>query len=218
MIIHAALMAAFFADQVTQVPVVVQCVLPPNTDPWWKQWIQPILNLVSIVVVVGIAAFSFGATSRKEHRRWVLDQKASEWRSMIVDSSKTISQIHELLSETLIVGPFTVRSPEQQKEIHDKETETLAASRKLMQGQVFIRKSLVESQIIELWSHVSQVLRTISDGFTLTTSLEDIRAFTSARDIFLDALYRTASSDLGLPPHGLSPAIMVRRKENLNEL
>jgi len=83
MILHAASFAAFFVDQLAQAPVQIQCVLPPNTDPGWKQWTQPILNLVSIVAVVGIAIFSFGATSRKEHRRWVLDQKKVEWRELL---------------------------------------------------------------------------------------------------------------------------------------
>jgi hypothetical protein len=72
MILHSASIAAFFVDQLAQAPVVVKCVLPTNADSGLKQWIQPILNLVSIVAVVGIAIFSFGATSRKEHRRWVL--------------------------------------------------------------------------------------------------------------------------------------------------
>ena len=83
MIIRAVSMVALFVDQVAQVPVVVQCVLPPSADPGLKQWIQPILNLVSIVAVVGIAIFSFGATSRKEHRRWVLDQKKAEWSGLL---------------------------------------------------------------------------------------------------------------------------------------
>ena len=82
MIFHVASIAAFFVDQLAQTPVVVQCVVPPDTDPELKQWVQPILNLVSIVAVVGIAIFSFGATSRKEHRRWVLDQKKAEWKEL----------------------------------------------------------------------------------------------------------------------------------------
>jgi hypothetical protein len=92
MIHHAVSIAAFFVDQVTQTPIAVQCVLPPNADPGLKQWIQPILNLVSIVAVVGIAIFSFGATSRKEHRRWVLDQKKAEW-SQLLESVANINQI-----------------------------------------------------------------------------------------------------------------------------
>ncbi|MGA2886777.1 MAG: hypothetical protein ABSE51_01910 [Terracidiphilus sp.] len=83
MILHAASIAALFVDQLTQAPVVVQCVLPPNADPWWKQWIQPISSLVSIVAVVSIAIWSFGATSRKEHRRWILDQKKAEWQELL---------------------------------------------------------------------------------------------------------------------------------------
>jgi hypothetical protein len=97
MILHAASMTALFVDQVTQAPAVVQCVLPANADPGLKQWIQPILNLVSILAVVGIAIFSFGATSRKEHRRWLLDQKKAEWKELI----KTASEIESVIPLTL---------------------------------------------------------------------------------------------------------------------
>ena len=99
MILHAVSMVVFFVDQVTQAPVVVQYVVSPNADPGLKQWIQPILNLVSIVAVVGIAIWSFGATSRKEHRRWVLDQKKAEWKELLRKAAE-IERVLPMVSMT----------------------------------------------------------------------------------------------------------------------
>lgn len=97
MILHAVSFVAFFVDQTQQTQCMAQCAMPPNADPWLKQWIQPILNLVSILAVVGIAIWSIGATSRKEHRRWVLDQKKTEW-SLLLRSIASVYQITDLLN------------------------------------------------------------------------------------------------------------------------
>jgi hypothetical protein len=96
MALHAAAMMAFFVDQLPQ----AQCVLPPNADTGLKQWIQPILNLVSIVAVVGIAIWSLGATSRKEHRRWVLDQKKAEWSALL----HAVANVFHITNFTTSIG------------------------------------------------------------------------------------------------------------------
>jgi hypothetical protein len=115
-----------------------------------------------------------------------------------MDSNEAISQIHEILSKTQIVGPFDVRSPDEQRDISNKFREALASGRKLLQGQIFIRQVLLDSQMAALWDSVSRVLVIISMRGAPVTSPEDIRTFTDARDNYFHALYRSASSDLAL--------------------
>jgi hypothetical protein len=84
--------AAFFVDQLAQAPVQIQCVLPPNADPGWKQWIPTAVSLLSIGIGVWIAQWSFHASSRRDHERWVLDQKKAEWRELLVGLSETFRE------------------------------------------------------------------------------------------------------------------------------
>ncbi len=103
MIIHVAVMAAVFVDQVTQAPVVIQC---PQTAPEsWVKWFLPtIVSLVSIVTGVGIAVWSFRKNRESEHEQWVrnqrtghgqwiLDQKKAEWKELL----QTVSGIESVI-------------------------------------------------------------------------------------------------------------------------
>jgi hypothetical protein len=83
MILHAVSIAAFFVDQMAQAPVQIQCVMPPNADPVWKQWIPTAVSLISIGIGVWIARWSFRASSRRDHEQWVRDQKRIEWKELI---------------------------------------------------------------------------------------------------------------------------------------
>ena len=94
MILHAVSIAAFFVDQLAQAPVVVQCVVPPNADPGWKQWIPTAVSLLSVGIGLWIAnrtirnareltEWSFRATSEKDHKRWLLDLKRAEWSVLL---------------------------------------------------------------------------------------------------------------------------------------
>ena len=94
MILHAASIAVFFVDQLAQAPVVVQCVVPPNADPGWKQWIPTAVSLLSVGIGLWIAnrtirnareltEWSFRATSEKDHKGWLLDLKRAEWSVLL---------------------------------------------------------------------------------------------------------------------------------------
>jgi hypothetical protein len=94
MILHAVSIAAFFMDQLAQAPVVVQCVVPPNADPEWKQWIPTAVSLLSVGIGLWIAnrtirnareltEWSFRATSEKDHEQWLRDQKKIEWSALL---------------------------------------------------------------------------------------------------------------------------------------
>jgi hypothetical protein len=97
MILHAASIAAFFASQTPQARCVVQCA-SAAPDSWLK-WLLPtivqtVISLASITAGVLIAVWSFRktkeltewsfrATSERDHERWILDQKKSEWRKIL---------------------------------------------------------------------------------------------------------------------------------------
>jgi hypothetical protein len=79
MILHAASIAAFFADQIAQAPVVVQCV-QAAPEPMLK-WLLPtivqtVISLASISAGVLIAVWSFRKNRQTEHEQWVRNQKA----------------------------------------------------------------------------------------------------------------------------------------------
>jgi hypothetical protein len=75
-------MVAVFVDQIAQAPVVVQCA--QNVPESWVKWLlQFILSTVPVAGGVGIAFWSFRATSKRDHERWILDQKMAEWSSLL---------------------------------------------------------------------------------------------------------------------------------------
>jgi len=102
MILHVASMAALFVDQLAQVPVQIQCVQQSTQESWLKQWIPTAVSLLSVGIGVWIASrsirknreltlWSFRATSERDHKRWVLDQKKSEWGAIL--SSLTVADV-----------------------------------------------------------------------------------------------------------------------------
>jgi uncharacterized membrane protein YozB (DUF420 family) len=90
MILHAASIAAFFAAQLAQTPVVVQCASATPESPW--KWI-----IQSVIPVAGgtlIAVWSFvqNRSSEQEqwernqkaaHDQWIRDQKKADWRELL---------------------------------------------------------------------------------------------------------------------------------------
>jgi hypothetical protein len=80
MILHAASIAAFFVDQLTQAPVQIQCVQQSTTESWLK-WLLPtivqtVIGLSSITAAVVISVRSFRRNREAEHEQWLRNQKA----------------------------------------------------------------------------------------------------------------------------------------------
>jgi hypothetical protein len=92
MALHAAAMMAFLVDSVQQAPIQIQCVQQSSPDSWLKQWIPTAVSLLSIGIGVWIARWSFRASSERDHKRWVLDQKKGEW-SRLLESAANINRI-----------------------------------------------------------------------------------------------------------------------------
>jgi hypothetical protein len=145
MIFHAASLAALFFQQAQQAPVVAQCVLPLNTAPGLNQWIQPVLNLASILAVAGIAIWFFGATGRKEHRQWILDRKKAEWKDLL-------TRIAEIEHEIPVVR-------KDMPESLNFEAAVMGVLPRL-RGMLFVYQSLKSSGFIGKWHsfavHVSE--------------------------------------------------------------
>jgi hypothetical protein len=88
MILHLASTAAFFVDQVQQAPVQVQCIQQAAPESWAKWLLQFALSAVPVAGGVGIALWSFHATSKKDHERWILDQKKAEWQELLRSAAR----------------------------------------------------------------------------------------------------------------------------------
>jgi hypothetical protein len=82
MILHAVSIAAFLLDSVQQAPVTIQC-LQAAPESWSKWLVQFLVSLIPVVGGVGIALWSFRATSKRDHKRWLLDQKKAEWKELL---------------------------------------------------------------------------------------------------------------------------------------
>jgi hypothetical protein len=85
MILHVASTAALLVDQTK---------LFPSFSFDWRQWIPTAVSLLSIGIGVWISdrsirkakdltEWSFRATSERDHKRWVLDQKKAEWSALL---------------------------------------------------------------------------------------------------------------------------------------
>jgi hypothetical protein len=83
MILHAGSMVAFFVDQLAQAPVQIQCVQQAAPESWVKWLLQFALGIVPVAGGVWIAWMAFRWNTKKEHLRWVLDQKKAEWREIL---------------------------------------------------------------------------------------------------------------------------------------
>jgi hypothetical protein len=93
MIFHAASIAAFFVDSLAQTPVQIQSVQQSTPESWVKWLLQFALSIVPVAGGVGIALWSFHATSKREHERWILDQKKAEWSQLL----RSVVEVHRVL-------------------------------------------------------------------------------------------------------------------------
>jgi hypothetical protein len=87
MILHTMALTVLSVVQMSQAPIVVQCVQKSEPESLVKLLlptiIQTIVSLASITAGVLIAVASFRANSRKEHEQWVRDQKKAEWKELL---------------------------------------------------------------------------------------------------------------------------------------
>jgi hypothetical protein len=86
LIADAARVAAFFVDQVTTAPVVLQCA-QPVPEPWWKwrltlaaEILGPLLSTAGSIYV---AWKLFGWQGAKDRETWIRDREMAEWGAVL---------------------------------------------------------------------------------------------------------------------------------------
>jgi hypothetical protein len=97
------------------------------------------LNVIGLSSLIG-AVLSWWLTSRREHRRWILDNKKLEWRELIT----------ELYScgQRMARGFHRMRSDEDMQETGKAAHEGLA----LITNRIFIADSMQKHGVPERWS------------------------------------------------------------------
>lgn len=96
--LHLVSVAALFMEQANQVPTVVQCA-PPTPEPLWKSLLQTAQIIIPVAGGVLIAWMAFQWNSKREHKRWVLDQKRAEW-SQLLRSVAEVQHVVRVVSTT----------------------------------------------------------------------------------------------------------------------
>jgi hypothetical protein len=95
MVIRAVVTAGLFVQTTTLLAL---------TKLDWTQWVPTAVSVLSIGIGVWIAdrsirknreltLWSFRATSERDHNRWILDQKKSEWGQLL----RSVAEVHRVL-------------------------------------------------------------------------------------------------------------------------
>ena len=145
MFFHPAALLAFFADQATRAPVVVQC--PQAAPESWVKWLLPtivqtVVSLLSIAAGVGIAVWSFRRNRQTEHEQWVRDQKLGEWRELISAVASVEDQIPILIDAKLDL---------------DALKQAILRVVPYLRNRLFINKELQEIQFGDEWNELLRV-------------------------------------------------------------
>ncbi len=164
----------------------------------WVRWLLPtvvqtVVSLASIMAGVWIALWSFGATSKRDRERWLLDQKKAEWR--------------ELLASLYRIGEQYL-PPHRKGELTDTIIDRVHAAHRALDGitmqYVFISDPLsgVRAQIGELTKQLGEgadLLRQAQFSRRGETAVE--REYNTLRDAlycFTQTVAMKAQLDLGM--------------------
>jgi hypothetical protein len=143
--------AAFFVDQLSQAPVQVQCILPPNPDPGLKQWIPTAVSLLSVGIGLWIAnrtirnareltEWSFRATSERDHERWILDQKKAEWGKLFTEFTEVKKEFLPIYKDEKTAQSFVDQWDEMEQRIDY-----------IAMPFIFIAQKLIDIEFYQLW-------------------------------------------------------------------
>jgi len=175
MFFHPAALLAFFADQATQAPVVVQC--PQAAPEWWVKWLLPtsVVGLLSIAAGVGIAVWSFWRNRRTEHEQWVRDQKLGEWRELI----SAVASVEDLI-------PIKI----DEKLDLDALKQAILHVVPYLRNRLFINKDLQEIRFGDEWNELLKFA--LSDLPNAQHSLDYARAHsaTNMTDTKIESAYQ----------------------------
>jgi hypothetical protein len=184
MILHAASIAAFFVDQLAQVPVQIQCVSNAGQDPIW---VRLLFDAVPSIFALGIAALVFYWNGGREHRRWVLDQKRAEWKEVLnaVNASHT-----DLLRASV---------PEEQVDESNRKEYVLAQENILAVDRVFGDRLFIDSAIME---SLKAQWHAVWEAVKAANNMENPEAAASLWYVsfrkYVEEIRTTARKDLGI--------------------
>jgi hypothetical protein len=210
MAFDAAAMMAVFVNQMAQAPVAVQCTQAAQ-ESWVKWLLQFALSIVPVAGGVGIAIWSFRATSRRDHERWVLDQKKAEWREMLTIFDEVGERCFPPYKRSDTVDMLIGRAQDAPGRLHGITTR-----------YIFIGRSNYEMSI-----QFDEFVKTLADGSERLESLRfskraEIRIpeeHNSLRDTFQNLVFfakNSANLDLGIwkiAKNGLIVPTVRDRKE-----
>lgn len=170
-------MAAFFVDQLSQAPVVIQCE-PAAPEPWkwWfgalAPWIGPLL---SGVVSIYVAWRVFHWQGKKDREQWILDQKLEEWRELISVVASVEDSIPVLIDEKLDL---------------DVLTQAILRVIPYLRNRLFIYKDLQEIEFRKAWIELLKFA--LSDLSNAKSHLDAarIRSATNMADSDIESAYR----------------------------
>lgn len=135
MLQHIGSTVAAFVDTVAQAPIQVQCV-PPATESWTKWLLQFALSIIPVAGGVGIALWSFRATSERDHKQWIRDQSKAEWKEILL-------RIAELERDI----PIVLTGIPEHKGLEAAVLEILP----LLRGSLFVYPELDVNGFVERW-------------------------------------------------------------------
>jgi hypothetical protein len=184
MILHFASTAVHFADQLAQAPVQIQCMQEAAPESWLKLWlptiVQTVVSLASITTGVWIALWSFHMTGKRDHFRWMLDQKKAEWREILI----AINACRDSLPLTALLQVQQIAESSVAREAYEK---VLKAQQTIF-DRLFI-DALAIDPVVSGWENIN--------GKAKKADLVNADDFANAYLAFVNQVRNAARKDLG---------------------
>ena len=177
-------MVAVFVDQAQQTPIVVQCARNAR-EAQWRALVQIAQTIIPVAGGVLIAWMAFQWNSRREHNRWILDQKKLEWRELL-DAIKVCEDFLPLTSTALVdMGREEIPAG-----VKSDAYERTRRVQQLFYDRLFVDRSALE-QVLSKWNDVNEMIRAEKKA--------SASEYTSAYIGLVGFARRIARKDLGVP-------------------
>jgi hypothetical protein len=207
-------MVAVFVDTLAQAPVVVQCLPNSGQDPLWARLL--IASLPSVFALV-LAWLVFTWNQNKDDRRWVVENKKTEWQVLLELGSKI-----EQFMPSVAVGSeltSTVHDPKFRDHLREMTQATLKCVFISPEKAEKIYNSLLKVQLVneESKGHIENY----GSNANLADSLGKPRPLQAAKNVQAELItlwreIRTyAAEDLKENP-GVNWKSLIKFKKHLN--
>ena len=173
MAFQIASFAAVLADQVAKTSTVGAC-LQVAPDPWWKWLFQTVAPVAGGTL---IAVWSFHSTGKRDHDRWVLDQKKAEWGALL----SAIRECRPLIDRVVYMGAVGW------ERMAPDTANSIQAIYQLLEGSLFIDRMTL-NPVLAVWLQLIEI----------TKKGEDSLQYTVAFAALMQELLNAARKDLGI--------------------